>query len=334
MTTKKKNTAKKKVVKKSVKKTTSKKALSKKTASKKKTPVKKKPVKLTAKKHEMFDIEKTVDEHLKKIRNRNFEETQYPYKEKMKRKEYDAHKKNLQIELLKLQKWVKETGNKVVIIFEGRDAAGKGGTIKRFMEHLNPRGAKVVALDKPTEKESGEWYFQRYVQHLPSAGEITLFDRSWYNRAGVEKVMNFSSQEQYELFFKQVPLFERLLVESGIHLFKFWFSVSRKEQMIRFKRRSRDPLRRWKLSPVDVKSFDKWDAYTKAKEAMFYYTDSSYAPWTVIRSNDKKRARLNCMLHVLSQLPYDKKNEKVAKNPDPKIVFKVSEFFPVRRKGL
>ncbi|MBT3983211.1 MAG: polyphosphate kinase 2 [Bacteriovoracaceae bacterium] len=250
----------------------------------------------------------------------------------MKRRTYEGQKKKLQIELLKMQKWVKETGQKVVIVFEGRDAAGKGGTIKRFMEHMNPRGARVVALNKPSEVESGEWYFQRYIKHMPSKGEIVLLDRSWYNRAGVEHVMNFCSKGQYELFIKQVPLFERLLVESGVYLFKFWFSVGKKEQYRRFKKRSADPLRQWKLSPIDLKSFNKWDAYTRAKEAMYYYTDSASAPWTVVRSDDKKRARVNCMMDVLNKLPYKKKNKKIVRGPDPKIIFPVLKFFPVRRK--
>ncbi len=232
----------------------------------------------------------------------------YPYKNLMSRKSYERQKYRLQVELLKLQAWVKETGQKVVILFEGRDAAGKGGTIKRFMEHLNPRGAHVVALEKPSEMERGQWYFQRYVQHLPTAGEIALFDRSWYNRAGVERVMGFCNDEEYLEFMRQAPEFERNLVRSGVHLIKFWFSVSREEQRRRFKEREVHPLKQWKLSPIDLASLDKWEDYTKAKEAMFFYTDTADSPWTVIKSDDKKRARLNAMRYVLHRLPYGNKD--------------------------
>jgi len=231
----------------------------------------------------------------------------YPYRNLLSRKRYEAEKYKLQVELLKLQSWVKETGQRVVILFEGRDAAGKGGTIRRFMEHLNPRGARVVALEKPTESERGQWYFQRYVQHLPTAGEITLFDRSWYNRAGVERVMGFCSDSEYQQFMHQAPMFERQLVQSGIHLIKFWFSVSRKEQRRRFKERELHPLKQWKLSPIDLASLDKWDDYTQAKEAMFFETDTADAPWTVIKSDCKKRARLNAMRYVLHKMPYANK---------------------------
>jgi len=232
----------------------------------------------------------------------------YPYKNLMSRKAYEQQKYKLQVELLKLQAWVKNTKQRVVILFEGRDAAGKGGAIKRFMEHLNPRGARVVALQKPTEVERGQWYFQRYVQHLPTAGEIVLFDRSWYNRAGVERVMGFCSEADYQEFMLQAPQFERQLVRSGVHLIKFWFSVSRKEQRRRFKEREIHPLKQWKLSPVDLASLDKWEDYTKAKEAMFFETDTADAPWTVIKSDCKKRARLNSMRYVLQKLPYSNKD--------------------------
>jgi len=244
----------------------------------------------------------------------------YPYKNLMTRKNYEKQKYRLQVELLKLQSWVKRTGQKVVILFEGRDAAGKGGTIKRFMEHLNPRGANVVALEKPSELERGQWYFQRYIQHLPTAGEITLFDRSWYNRAGVERVMGFCTQEEYEEFFRQTPEFERNLVRSGVHLIKFWFSVSRKEQRRRFKERRVHPLKQWKLSPVDLASLDKWDEYTKAKEAMFFHTDTADSPWTVIKSDCKKRARLNAMRYVLHKLPYENKDIDAIGSMDPLLV--------------
>ena len=232
----------------------------------------------------------------------------YPYKNLLSRKRYEKQKYALQVELLKLQAWVKETGQRVVILFEGRDAAGKGGTIKRVMEHLNPRGARVVALEKPSEVERGQWYFQRYVQHLPTAGEIVMFDRSWYNRAGVERVMGFCTDNEYQEFMRQAPQFERQLVRSGVHLVKFWFSVSRAEQRRRFKERELHPLKQWKLSPVDLASLDKWDDYTKAKEAMFFETDTADAPWTVIKSDCKKRARLNAMRYVLHRLPYAKKD--------------------------
>ena len=244
----------------------------------------------------------------------------YPYKNLMSRRNYEREKYRLQVELLKLQAWVKESGQKVVILFEGRDAAGKGGSIKRFMEHLNPRGARIVALEKPTEAERGQWYFQRYVQHLPTAGEIVMFDRSWYNRAGVERVMGFCSDEEYLEFMRQAPEFERMLARNNVHLIKFWFSVSRDEQRRRFKERKVHPLKQWKLSPIDLASLDKWDDYTKAKEAMFFYTDTADAPWTVIKSNCKKRARLNAMRYVLHKLPYSGKDLKHIGTLDPLIV--------------
>ena len=244
----------------------------------------------------------------------------YPYKNLMQRRNYEQQKYRLQVELLKLQAWVKETGQKVVILFEGRDAAGKGGTIKRFMEHLNPRGARVVALEKPTETERGQWYFQRYVQHLPTHGEIVLFDRSWYNRAGVERVMGFCSDQEYLEFVRQCPEFERMLVRNGTHVIKFWFSVSREEQRRRFRERKVHPLKQWKLSPIDMASLDKWDDYTKAKEAMFFHTDTADAPWTVIKSNCKKRARLNAMRYILHKLPYANKDTQRIGNLDPLIV--------------
>lgn len=244
----------------------------------------------------------------------------YPYRNLMSRRAYEKQKYRLQVELLKLQAWVRETGQRVVILFEGRDAAGKGGTIKRFMEHLNPRGARVVALEKPNDPERGQWYFQRYVQHFPTAGEIVLFDRSWYNRAGVERVMNFCTPQEYGEFMQQVPDFERHLARSGTHIIKFWFSVSREEQRRRFKEREVHPLKQWKLSPVDLASLDKWDEYTQAKEAMFAHTDTADAPWTVIRSDCKKRARLNAMRHVLHKLPYANRELNVIGPVDPLIV--------------
>jgi polyphosphate kinase 2 len=240
----------------------------------------------------------------------------YPYHARMPRPGYEHAKHLLQIELVKLQNWIKESGQKVVIVFEGRDAAGKGGTIKRFMEHLNPRGATVIALEKPGEREQSQWYFQRYVTHLPGAGEIVMFDRSWYNRAGVERVMGFCTDEEYFEFMRQAPDFERMIVRSGAHLIKFWFSVSQSEQLTRFIIRQVDPVRQWKLSPMDIESLDKWDDYTEAKEAMFHYTDTPVAPWTVVKSNDKKRARLEAMRHVLEQFDYPRKDEEVIGTPD------------------
>ncbi|STZ55950.1 polyphosphate kinase 2 [Moraxella lacunata] len=257
----------------------------------------------------------------------NWREGGYPYKHRMSRKNYEAQKYKLQIELLKLQRHVKETGQKIVILFEGRDAAGKGGTIKRFMEHLNPRGARVVALEKPTETERGQWYFQRYVQTLPTAGEIVLYDRSWYNRAVVERVMGFCSDDEYHTFMEQVPAFEKHLTQSGITLIKFWFSVSREEQKVRFSRREHDPLKQWKLSPVDKASLDKWDDYTIAKEAMFFETDTSESPWIVIKSDCKKRARLNAMRYVLNKLDYADKDDSQIGNIDPLIVGRAGALY-------
>ena len=244
----------------------------------------------------------------------------YPYGERMTRPEYEYLKRPLQVELVKLQNWVKSVGERIVIVFEGRDAAGKGGTIKRFTEHLNPRGATVVALVKPNQRERTQWYFQRYVPHLPAAGEIVMFDRSWYNRAGVERVMGFCTDEEYEEFMREAPDFERMLVRSGLHLTKFWFSVTPAEQRTRFIIRRIDPVRQWKLSPMDIESLDKWEDYTEAKEAMFHYTDSPHAPWTVIKSNDKKRARLEAIKHVLLKFDYEGKNAEVIGEPDKLLI--------------
>lgn len=251
----------------------------------------------------------------------------YPYKRRMPRNRYEVRKEELQIELLKVQRWVKETGQRVVCIFEGRDAAGKGGTIKRFNEHLNPRGARVVALEKPTNDERGQWYFQRYIQQLPTRGEIVFFDRSWYNRAGVERVMEFCTPGEYMEFMREVPEFERMLVRNGILLFKFWFSVSRDEQLRRFSARQNDPLKTWKLSPIDVQSLDKWDDYSDAKEKMFFYTHTADSPWTVVRSDDKKRARLNCMRDFLTHMPYPGRDTSVNMRADPKIIGPADTFY-------
>lgn len=244
----------------------------------------------------------------------------YPYEDRMKNGTYETQKEELQIELLKAQRWAKDTGQRIVALFEGRDAAGKGGTIKRFMEHLNPRAARTVALQKPTEIERNQWYFQRYISHLPTAGEKVFFDRSWYNRAGVEIVMGFCTHAQYEEFLRQAPEFERMLVRSGITLFKFWFSVTQDEQSRRFDARQTDPLKHWKLSPIDLASRSKWDEYTDAREQMFSQTHTAENPWTIIKSDDKKRARLNCMRHFLSQLEYPDKDHSVVQDPDPLIV--------------
>ncbi len=258
----------------------------------------------------------------------------YPYKNLLSRRSYEKQKYKLQVELLKLQAWTKETGQRVVIIFEGRDAAGKGGAIKRFMEHLNPRGARVVALEKPSEVERGQWYFQRYVSELPTAGEIVLFDRSWYNRAGVERVMGFCSNDEYLEFMREAPEFEKHLVRSGIHLIKFWFSVSRKEQRRRFKEREVHPLKQWKLSPIDLASLEKWDDYTKAKEAMFFHTDTAESPWTVVKSDCKKRARLNAMRYVLHKLPYKNKSLDAIGAVDPLLVGRAQVVYERGEKEL
>jgi polyphosphate kinase 2 len=263
---------------------------------------------------ELVERVEAAKDKKKKIISPNF-----PYPKRMKTEEYEEEVKLLQIELVKMQAWVKETGERIVMLFEGRDAAGKGGTIQRFTENLNPRGARVVALTKPSETERGQWYFQRYVEQLPTRGEIVLYDRSWYNRGGVEHVMGFCSPHDYLEFMRQAPEFERMLVRSGIRFYKFWFSVSREEQLRRFLGRAQDPLKQWKLSPMDVESLGRWEAYTKAKEAMLFYTDTADAPWTIVRSCDKNRARLNAMRHVLSTIPYSGKGD-IVKAPDPHIV--------------
>ncbi len=260
-------------------------------------------------------------------RVRYFRDSIYPYTQRMDHEEYYAEKFPLQIELVKLQKWVREAGERVIILFEGRDAAGKGGTIRRFMEHWNPRGARVVALDKPSDVELGQWYFQRYVRHFPTAGEIVLFDRSWYNRSGVEKVLGFATDREYRLFMRQVPVLEKMIVESGLHLIKLYFSVSRHEQLKRFKQRERDPLKQWKLSQIDLISKDMWDDYTSAKEAMFRQTHTPDAPWTIVKSDDKMRARINSMRHVIYSLEYEGKDISVARRPDPLVVASAGDIY-------
>ena len=257
----------------------------------------------------------------------------YPYHHRMHRNSYEVEKYLLQIELLKFQNWSVDNKRRHLIIFEGRDAAGKGGTIKRFNEYINVRHARVVALSKPTEREKNQWYFQRYIEHLPSAGEIVMFDRSWYNRANVERVMGFCTQDEYELFMHQAPKFEKMLIEDGISLTKFWFSVSQQEQRTRFAIRQLDPVRRWKLSPMDVESLDRWEKYTDAKEEMFRRTDSDWAPWTVIKSNDKKRARINALRYFLNKFDYEDKDTQVVFNPDSKVVQRGKDTLPENQYG-
>lgn len=269
-------------------------------------------------------------ELIEKIRHsskREIVSEHYPYEEKMSRKQYEKEKRILQIELVKFQKWVKKNDRRLILVFEGRDAAGKGGTIKRFTEHLNPRGARVVALSAPTEVERGQWYFQRYISQFPTYGELVFFDRSWYNRAGVEKVMDFCREKDYMDFVAQTPEFEKMIVKSGIHLTKFWFSVSREEQLKRFIRRILDPLKQWKISPMDIASLNHWETYTEAKESMFFYTDTPDSPWKVIRSDCKKRARLNAMRYILSLYPYADKDDKALGKVDSKIIGSASKIY-------
>lgn len=236
--------------------------------------------------------------------DRHIEPEKSPKRRKLRRKLYEAELRRLHVELVELQEWVKATGERIVVLFEGRDAAGKGGVIKRIMEPLNPRIARVVALGVPTEREQTQWYFQRYVAHLPAAGEIVLFDRSWYNRAGVERVMGFCTDQEHEEFLRSCPRFERMLIRSGIRLIKYWFSVSDEEQERRFHARLKDPTKRWKLSPMDLESRSRWVEYSRAKDEMFAHTDSKQSPWWVVGADDKKRARLNCISHLLGQIPY------------------------------
>lgn len=251
---------------------------------------------------------------------RDFHDPEYPYDRRMKKKKYEKLLRNLQIELLKMQNWVRDKNERIVVLFEGRDAAGKGGTIKRFTEHLNPRGARVAALPKPTEDERGQWYVQRYISHLPTQGQIVFFDRSWYNRAGVEPVMGFCTPAEYSLFLRSVPEFERALIEDGIRLFKFWFAVGREEQKHRFESRRKDPLKQWKLSSMDVESMKRFEMYSLARDRMFFMTHTPSAPWHVIRSDDKRRARINAIRVLLGEVPYKGRNEEVVAAPDPKLV--------------
>jgi polyphosphate kinase 2 len=268
-----------------------------------------------------------AQKHKKRIMNPS-----YPHATRMDSEDYESEMELLQIELVKMQAWLKEVGERIVIIFEGRDAAGKGGTIKTFSDNLNPRGARVVALTKPSETERGQWYFQRYIENMPTRGEIVMYDRSWYNRGGVEHVMGFCSPHEYLEFMRQAPEFERMMVRSGIKLVKFWFSVSREEQLLRFIYRAQDPLKQWKLSPMDVESLLRWEAYTKAKEAMLFYTDTADAPWTIVRSDDKRRARLNAIKHVLNLLPYAGKDAETVTAPDPKLCGSAAAIYETDEK--
>lgn len=274
-----------------------------------------------------FNIPVKIIKKVREAEKGKMANERYPYEDKLKRKFYEKEKRRLQIELIKLQKWVKKTNKRIIVLCEGRDAAGKGGTIKRFTEHLNPRVARVVALNKPTEKERGEWYFQRYIVQLPTEGEIVFFDRSWYNRAGVEKVMSFCSPKEYLEFIEQVSSFEKMLINSGTSVIKLWFSVSREEQLRRFISRTHDPLKQWKLSPMDVASLERWDDYTEAKETMFYHTDKDFSPWTVIRSDDKKRARLNALRYFLEQFDYDNKNLDNAFPLDSQVIGRAESIY-------
>ncbi|WP_323768721.1 polyphosphate kinase 2 [Antarctobacter sp.] len=266
------------------------------------------------------DAPKPVREAITRADKDDILDTSYPYSEGMKTKTYDKEMERLQIELVKMQAWAKNTGARIAMVFEGRDAAGKGGTIKRFRMNLNPRGARVVALGKPSDREATQWYFQRYIDHLPAAGEIVFFDRSWYNRGVVEHVFGFCDNEQREHFFTQVPDFEKMLVDEGIHLFKFWLNVGRAEQLRRFLKRESDPLKQWKLSNIDVEGLAKWDAYSTAIQETLARSHTSAAPWTVIRSDDKKRARLAAIRHLLSHLDYTQKDPKALGAVDTNIL--------------
>lgn len=251
----------------------------------------------------------------------------YPYEKRLARKKYESELRLLQIELLKLQTHVRETHQRIVIVFEGRDTAGKGGSIARFMQHLNPRHARAVALSKPTEAERGQWYFQRYASHLPTSGNMVLFDRSWYNRAGVERVMGFCTPDQLADFLREAPQFEGLLIRDGVHMFKFFLTIGREMQMKRLHDRQHDPLKRWKLTRIDRAALDNWDAYTEAKKEMFRFTDTPDTPWTVIRSNDKRRARLESIRHVLRAFDYEDKDAEAVGEPDEAVIGSGPDFF-------
>ncbi|MFV0475243.1 MAG: polyphosphate kinase 2 [Pikeienuella sp.] len=269
-------------------------------------------------KHAPENVREAIKRHRKSGKG-GFLDPDYPYPERLGNRDYEDEIGKLHIELVKLQAWTRDKGERIVVVCEGRDAAGKGGAIKRFREHLNPRSARVVALPKPSDAERGQWYFQRYIQHLPSPGEIVFFDRSWYNRAVVERVFGFSSDAEREHFYHQIPEFEDMLINDGIRLFKLWLTVGRAEQLRRFLDRERDPLKQWKLSPIDIQSLDRWSDYTTAIEEMFERTNFGYAPWTVIRSDDKKRARIAAIRRVLSSIPYAKRSQNGASRPDSAI---------------
>lgn len=262
----------------------------------------------------------------KEIEDNAMQSGDYPYDNKLKRSKYESRLEDLQRELVKVQVHLRKTGERVAIVFEGRDAAGKGGSINAYRQNINPRVTRAVALPKPNDRELGSWYFQRYVNHLPSAGETTLFDRSWYNRAGVEPVMRFCTPEQTTKFLNEAPRFEQMLVDDGVHLFKFWLELGREMQLKRFHARRHDPLKIWKLSPIDLKALAHWDDYTAARDAMLPRTDTDHAPWTIIRANDKRRARLNLIRHVLATLDYEGRDMDVVGNIDPQIVFNVGRY--------
>lgn len=261
-----------------------------------------------------------------KIRDAAMQSGNYPYGDKLPRKTYERELRALQIELVKVQAWAQETGARLVLVFEGRDAAGKGGTINAIRAYINPRNARIAALPKPTERERGQWYFQRYIAHLPTSGELVLFDRSWYNRAGVEPVMGFCTPEQHRIFLQEAPKFEQMLVDENIHLFKFWLNIGREMQMKRFHDRAHDPLKQWKLSPMDVASLDKWGDYTEKRNLMLKMTHAQATPWTIVRSNDKRRARLNSIRHVLTSLDYDRKDVEAIGKIDPLILGQGPDF--------
>ena len=261
------------------------------------------------------------------IEKNAFSSGEYPYPSRMKRGKYDKELEALQLELVKLQAWLQESGERIVIVFEGRDAAGKGGTINAFRHYLNPRHARTVALAKPSDVERGQWYFQRYVDHLPTAGEIVMYDRSWYNRGGVEPVMGFCTPDQNEKFLAEAPHFEHMLVKEGIHLFKIWLNIGQEMQIKRFHDRRHNPLKSWKLSPIDIKALRKWDDYTAARDTMLAATHTAHAPWTIVRSNDKRRARLNAIRHVLSDLGYAGKEPGNINETDPEILGSGPDFF-------
>ncbi|MEH6724567.1 MAG: polyphosphate kinase 2 [Hyphomicrobiales bacterium] len=261
-----------------------------------------------------------------RIKDAAMQSGHYPYEDKLSRKTYEHDLRLLQIELVKVQAWAQNTGARLLLVFEGRDAAGKGGTINAIRAYMNPRSARIAALPKPTEREMGQWYFQRYIQHLPTTGETVLFDRSWYNRAGVEPVMGFCTPEQHATFLQEAPKFEQMLVDEGIHLFKFWLNIGREMQMKRFHDRRHDPLKQWKLSPMDVASLDKWDDYTAKRNLMLKKTHTVSTPWTIVRSNDKRRARLNAIRHVLTNLDYDRKDKDAIGKIDPLVLGQGPEF--------